>query len=1038
MVALTPAPYVLSLYAVPVAVTVVMMLAAAVGVLVRRPARLSVGFSLLALSAAVWLFAFVFLYSTTDPVRALFWARIAYIGVPLIACSVYHFIVEFLRIRRRRRFAVINGWVIGLTFSGLALFTDLLVPSVTRYWWGFYPRYRVSASIPFLIYFFGYLGASLVELLHVQPSAHGIERKRINLMIAGFAIAYIGLVDILPKYGIAVYPFGFVPVLAFVLIVMYTVIRYDLVALTPSLAAGEIIGTMADALFVCDPAGAIRAANPAALALLGYDDLTGRSITDLVVQRDRLAAALTDRLPSRSAEHVFVTRGGERIELSLSIAPVLHEGDAAGVVIIGRDMRDRKRAEREILEAVTLLESTLESTADGILVIDNSGRILSYNQRFVEMWDVSAEVMESGEDRLALDSVLLQLADPEEFLKTVTELQAKPTAESFDVVELRDGRRFERYSIGRQVVESMHIRVWSFRDVTARFAAEAALRESEMRYRLLFEQNAAGVYVTRLDGTIIDCNVTFASTLGLRRADLISSNVRERYARPVERDEITSILRDAGALSSVEVELHRADGSSVWALQNLVLVGSGESAIMHATVVDISDRKRAEEQIEFHAYHDVLTHLPNRKLFVDRLRQNIARARRTGKPMAVMFIDIDQFKSVNDTLGHTAGDELLLEMSQRLRACMRADDTVARIGGDEFTIILSELAHAEDAVTVALKILETVQQPISIGSMPVVVSASIGIALHPADGADPETLLRNADSAMYRAKESGRNTYQLCTSEMKQQATERRSLEMRLRKALHDNELVLHYQPQVSFATGRIVGVEALIRWPDPERGFIPPSVFIPIAEDSRIIVPLGEWVLRTACHQARQWRQSGLGPLRLAVNLSPRQFQQQGLVPMVRRILEETGLEPGVLELEITETAAMQNAETTITQLQALRAAGVGVSIDDFGTGYSSLNYLKRFPLTAVKIDSSFVHDLATNEDDAAIVSAVIGIARSLQLRVVAEGVETQEQFEFLHRRGCDEAQGYYFSRAVTADAISAMLGEPVPMTMRQPRLTI
>jgi diguanylate cyclase (GGDEF)-like protein/PAS domain S-box-containing protein len=1039
MLALTASPYVLSLYAVPVGVTAVIMLAAAAGVLVRRPSGLSFGFSLLALSGAVWLFAFVFLYSTADAARALAWARLAYLGVPIIPSAVYHFTVDFLRIHRRRRFAVINAYVIGATFAGIAVFTDLLIPSVTRYWWGFYPRYRVSFSIPFLIFFFGYLGASFVELFLMLNTARGVERKRIHLLLTGFAIACIGCVDFLPKYGIGVYPFGFLAILGFVAIVMFTVIRYDIVAMTPSFAARQIIGTMADALFVCDSGGTVRSANQAAAGLLGYqlEDLPGTPMASLVAQQERLSATLVNAPAVQNSEFMFLTKTGERIELSLSIAPVMQEREAAGFVIIGRDMRERKRAEREILQAVTLLESTLESTADGILVIDSAGHIVSYNQRFLEMWDLTPEVMERGDDRLAVQQLLYQVVAPDDFLRTIDELEHQPTAESFDIVELRDGRRFERYSIGREIAGSTGIRVWSFRDVTARFAAEAALRESETRYRLLFEQNAAGVCVTRVDGTIVDCNVTFASTLGRRRVDLISHNIRDLYARPDERDEMIGLLRDSGSLRSVEVEMRRVDGTTVWVLQNLVFVGLGDSAVVHATVVDISDRKRAEEQIEFHAFHDVLTLLPNRKLFVDRLMQNLARARRSGKPLAVLFIDLDQFKSVNDTLGHTAGDELLLEMSKRLRRCTRGEDTVARLGGDEFTIILSELHHVEDALTVAGKILELVSSPLTIGSVPIEISASIGIALYPADGSDPETLLRNADSAMYRAKESGRNTFQLCTDEMKRAAMERLSLETRLRKAIHDGALVLHYQPQISFATGRIVGAEALVRWPDPEMGFIEPSVFIPIAEESRLIVPLGDWVLRNACVQAHQWARAG-SPIRVAVNLSVRQFQQQDLVDRVRAILDETQLAPSALELEITETAAMQNADVTISQLRALRKVGVGISIDDFGTGYSSLNYLKNFPITAVKIDRSFVRDLATSEGDAAIVSAVIGIARSLQLRVIAEGVETDAQFEFLHRRACDEAQGYYFSRPVGAEVFLAMLREPVRSTLRQPRLTV
>jgi EAL domain-containing protein (putative c-di-GMP-specific phosphodiesterase class I) len=326
-------------------------------------------------------------------------------------------------------------------------------------------------------------------------------------------------------------------------------------------------------------------------------------------------------------------------------------------------------------------------------------------------------------------------------------------------------------------------------------------------------------------------------------------------------------------------------------------------------------------------------------------------------------------------------------------------------------------------VNVAQKILEAVQVPLTIGGMPIVVTTSVGIALFPADGADPESLLRNADSAMYRAKEAGRNTVQLCTNEMKKRALDRLSIESRLRTAVRDQQLLLAYQPQINLLTGRTMGVEALVRWNDPEHGVTEPAAFIPIAEESRLIIPLGEWVLRTACRQAKEWQDRGAGLVRIAVNLSARQFQQHDLVEMVRNALQEADLSPSSLELEITETTAMQNAEVTVEILRSLRALGVGISIDDFGMGYSSLNYLRRFPITGVKIDRAFVNDVTTNDGDAAIVSAVISMARSLRLRVIAEGVETAEQFAFLRSRECEEAQGYYFGRPVFANEMSRAL---------------
>jgi diguanylate cyclase (GGDEF)-like protein/PAS domain S-box-containing protein len=1038
MAALTPGAYAFSIYAVPVALTAVLILAFGTRVLVRRANGVTAAFFAMTLVVAVWMAAFTLLYSTRDAKTALFWSRLAYLGVPFIAPTLYWFTVELLRIHNRRRTVVVLAWSAAAFFSAIAVTTDRLIPRVQHYWWGFYPRYRPSISALFLTFFFGFLVLALVELIRAYPASEGLERKRIACVIGAFAVAYLGCVDYLPKYGIPAYPFGYVAILGFVFIAAYAMKKYDLISITPSLAAPEIIGTMADALFVCDRSGRIEFANRAAAALLGYSEseLVHRRIDDLLAQESTLSAKLS-RKSLRNDEYVFASKSGERVELTLSIAPVLRDGHSTGAVIIGRDIRDRKRAEREVLQAVTLLQSTLDSTADGILVIGADGHIVSYNQRLVEMWHIPQQVMESNDDPRVMRAIAEQLTSSEEFARTMRSVASQPEAESFDLLELKDGRRFERYSIARHIEEIADMRVWSFRDVTARFVAEAALRESEIRYRLLFEQNAAGVCVSRLGGEITDCNATFAALLGFRRDELIGRHMGSLFVRGDESTELRQMLANTGSLNSVEVELRRADGTPLWVLENLVLVGDSMTGVVHATVVDISDRKRAEEQIEFHAYHDVLTQLPNRKLFTDRLRHALTHAKRSGKTVAVMFIDLDHFKSINDTLGHTAGDELLLEMAQRLRNCVREDDTVARLGGDEFTIILSDLRHPEDALAVAQKILDTVQKPVAIGATPVSTSASIGIALYPDDGGDAEALLRNADSAMYRAKEAGRNTYQLCTDEMKKRALDRLSLESRLRIAVRDERLTLAYQPQINLMTGQTIGVEALVRWHDAERGLVEPSTFIPIAEETRLIVPLGEWVLRTACRQTKEWHERGAGPLRVAVNLSARQFQQQDLVQMVKSALEEVDLDPSALELEITETTAMQNADVSVEVLRALRAIGVGISIDDFGMGYSSLNYLKRFPINAVKIDRAFVNDLATDEGDAAIVSAVIGMARSLRLRVVAEGVETAAQFAFLRSRKCDEAQGFYFSRPVSADELTESLLTRRLLIAREPRLS-
>ena len=443
----------------------------------------------------------------------------------------------------------------------------------------------------------------------------------------------------------------------------------------------------------------------------------------------------------------------------------------------------------------------------------------------------------------------------------------------------------------------------------------------------------------------------------------------------------------------------------------------------------LDDERDAAElatvEIEHLAYHDALTGLPNRPLFVDRLIVALAQASRAEQKLAVFFLDLDRFKDINDSLGHSVGDSLLKVVAERIRRCVRDGDTVARFGGDEFTLLIPRVELVEDVAKIAQKIIETLKIPFVICEQELFVTTSIGISLFPNDGVDPETLVRNADSAMYRAKEQGRDNYQLYAPAMNARAVERLALENMLRRALKHKELVVHYQPLIDLATGSIVGVEALVRWKHPELGLLLPAHFVSAAEVSGLIIPIGDWVLRTACRQAYVWNKRLDTELTVSVNLSARQFSQPDLVAQVRSALQETGLAPGLLELEITESNAMQNAENTIHTLRELKIAGVSISMDDFGTGYSSLNYLKRFPIDILKLDQSFVRDVATDLTDAAIVSAVIAMAHSLDLKVVAEGVETAEQLAFLSQRRCDRIQGFYFSAPLAAEELEPYLVE-------------
>jgi diguanylate cyclase (GGDEF)-like protein/PAS domain S-box-containing protein len=585
-------------------------------------------------------------------------------------------------------------------------------------------------------------------------------------------------------------------------------------------------------------------------------------------------------------------------------------------------------------------------------------------------------------------------------------------------IEARGLLRALRYAVERKVME------------------EALFVEKE---RALVTLNCIGDAVICTD---VSGGITFLNVVAER---MTGWSFQEAAGRPMT--EVCRILDDrsrgptlipTGSASSQDMaerpvsnsSLVRRDGFEIPVEDSVAPIRNREGHSIGTVVVfrDVSAARAMSLEMIHSAEHDFLTGLPNRTLFNDRLAQGIAVARRSKRLLAVLFLDLDGFKHINDSLGHQTGDKVIQSIARRLVNCARCSDTVSRQGGDEFIVLLYDLERAEDAAIAARRMLETIAEPHSIEGHDLHVTASVGIGVYPDDGEDAETLIKSADTAMYQAKENGRHGYQFFRPAMKDRAVERQSIEEGLRCGLERHEFVLHYQPKINFATGAITGAEALLRWRHPTRGWVSPAQFIPVAEDCGVILAIGNWVLRQACDQAKAWLDAGLPATTIAVNVSANEFRHENFLKGLVTILRETGLDPRSLELELTESVLMRHAESATAMLHAVRARGVQVAIDDFGTGYSSLSYLQKFPVDALKIDQSFVGRITTTGDDASIVTAVISMARSLRLRVVAEGVETLAQLEFLKARLCDEAQGYYFSRPVPPQQFAHLLRTGIP----------
>jgi len=632
-----------------------------------------------------------------------------------------------------------------------------------------------------------------------------------------------------------------------------------------------------------------------------------------------------------------------------------------------------------------------------------------------------------------IDAILLELSLPDSSgLETFDKLQAAAADIPILILGGNDDEAQAKEGVARGAQDYLvpgHLDAYSLtravRNAIERKAVEDALYLERERAVVTLNSIGDAVLCTDISGKVTYLNLVAETMTGWWRKEAIGKPIAEVFriidgaTRKTARDPMEMAVEQNRTVGlTVNCVLVRRDGFESAIEDSAAPIHDRAGRVIGAVIVfhDVSAALAMTIQMTHSAQHDVLTSLPNRLLLNDRITQSIAVARRQKKHLAVIFLDLDRFKYINDSLGHAIGDELLQSISKRLLANVRGSDTVSRQGGDEFVILLAEIARPQDAAISAQKLLHSLSAPHLLGGQELHIDGSIGISVYPADGNDAEMLIKSADTAMYHAKECGRNNFQFFTADMNLKSVQRQSLEASLRFALEREEFLLDYQPKVNLETGEITGVEALIRWQQPDRGLVPPAQFVPVAEDCGLIIPIGRWVMREACRQARAWQVAGLPPMPIAVNVSAVEFRDKGFVEGVRKILSETGLPAQYLELELTEGVLMKDAESAASVLLELKAMGIHLAVDDFGTGYSSLSYLRKFPIDALKIDQSFIHQNSTTPDDSTIVSAVIAMGRSLKLRVVAEGVETLEQLMFLRALQCDEAQGFYFGRPVPA----------------------
>ena len=798
--------------------------------------------------------------------------------------------------------------------------------------------------------------------------------------------------------------------------------------------AREAFDRTAVGLVVINSEGVFRAVNRAFTELTGYtrEEIEGQSFRrithpdDVARDEEHLRQIRAGMDPQGTIDKRFLRKGGGEVWVRRS-ATVVRDPSGQARMIVGAfvDLTQQRSLDSALEQQMHFTRALLDAIPNPVYFKDRAGRFGVYNRAFDELFGGGRDwIGRTAHEMFDADSA----RDHHERDRPLLERPASTTYEMMVPTAAGDRRQmlFNKVSFVDQRGEVAGL-IGIVTDVTRYKETERALEASEARFRVLTESSLDLISVVDADGRITYQSPALRHLLGYEPAETVGRNVSDLVHRD-DLDHVRAafrrIIEARQSIEPVEFRLRHRDG--MWRTFESLGTNCLANPHIHGVVFnsrDVTDRKVIQQRIQHLAYHDNLTGLPNRSLLQDRLAHSIARAERSNKKVAVLFIDLDNFKNINDTLGHDVGDELLRQVSRRLSECVRLEDTIARQGGDEFIVLLDSLEDSRGASIVAQKILNSLRQSFVLSGTEQHVSGSVGIALFPEDGRDAQTLMKNADTAMFHGKGLGKNTYQYFTAQMNIAVKRRMTLESALRRAVMQKDFVLHYQPQIDLESGEIVAVEALVRWKTEDSGTVMPGDFIPLAEETGLINEIGEWVLREGCRQAKEWQGMGLKQRRMAINLSARQFGDRGFLDMVTRVLSDTGLAPENLELEITESQVMRQTEGMIMLLNKLAEMGVQLAIDDFGTGYSSLSYLKRLPIQKLKIDQSFVRDITVDPNDTAIVVAIINMARSLDLETIAEGVETAGQLALLRSRGCRVGQGFYFSPPITAQALYPLL---------------